>query len=173
MCFVECCVSIYMAYLNIFQLDQESGFVEKTFWDVPTAHRIRVHFSNEQSYGFIICRKTYQDPLQNVLTVIRELHQTAEPKILLQYSMKWHSESQGSRYPVLFVSGTLLTFLIMNKHTPGRQKRFQMMMLDWDEAANLKAMQRIVTAIITSVPSSAKCILRTCDRVLSYSKTCG
>lgn len=96
-----------------------------------------------------------------------------EPEILLKYAVKGLNDSIGTDalVPSLLVFGALPTFPFLNMDIiPGQRESFEMMKLARDKVAQLRAEQRIATAVNTNVPLSANYILKTGDRVSAYSQ---
>lgn len=77
--FVEAWASVYVVYLNIIRLDQDSSFRSNFFRDLATSHGIKLRLSGIESHNSIGIGDRYHEPLRRVYRIVRDRYPTLEP----------------------------------------------------------------------------------------------
>lgn len=100
------------------------------------------------------------------------MHASIEPEVILRYAVKGLNDSMGPNglVPSLLIFGTLQSFPMTTANTTEQKVSIEMMQTARSEVAQIRAEQRIATAIKAKVPPSAKFRLKQGDIVMAYSE---
>lgn len=170
--FIECWPIGYTQHPTTISLDQEYGLTTLAFISLSTALETNLQYSGAQSHNSIGIAEIYHLPLQRVLRTLRAKYKKDEQELLLRYAVKGLSDTMGPNrlVPSLLVSRTLPKLSMIKKLPPSQKELMDMSRLASDEVAKIWAEQRILMALKSIIPPSARFKIRSGHSVSAYSE---